>query len=147
MVDRRDVGSWLSGPGAGTRADVGYPGERLGRPETGDGSVAGFGRRLGGVIVDWLLALLIGGALVGSGPFPPLVVFLAQHLLLVATAGGTIGHRLFGLRVETVAGTHPTPLQAIGRALLLTLAVPALIWDADQRGWHDKAVGTLVARR
>jgi hypothetical protein len=30
--------------------------------------------------------------------------------------------------------------------VLLALAVPALIWDADQRGLHDKAVGTLVAR-
>ena len=39
------------------------------------------------------------------------------------------------------------PLRAAGRAVLLGLAVPALIFDADQRGLHDRAVGTVVARR
>jgi hypothetical protein len=32
------------------------------------------------------------------------------------------------------------------RAVLLSLAVPALIWDRDQRGMHDRFTG-LVLRR
>ena len=29
---------------------------------------------------------------------------------------------------------------------LLCLLIPAVIWDADQRGLHDRYAGTLVAR-
>ena len=147
MVDRRDLGSWLEGPGAATGSAQAYPGERLGRPQDGPGSVARFGRRLVALAVDWLLAVLIARALVGDGSFAPLLVFLAEQLLLVGTVSATIGHRVAGLRVETLDAAPAGPLRAIGRSLLLVLALPALIWDADQRGLHDRAVGTLVARR
>ena len=47
MVDRRDVASWLEGPGAQRPdADTDYPGRRLGMPQQGAGSLARFGRRL-----------------------------------------------------------------------------------------------------
>jgi uncharacterized RDD family membrane protein YckC len=127
-----------------------HPGQRLGRPATGTGSVGRFGRRLVGVLVDWVIALLIASALLrsaGWGSFGPLIVFLTEQVVLVGTAGGTIGHRLVGLRVERLDGGPAGPIRALGRSLLLCLGVPALIWDADQRGLHDKAVGTLVVRR
>jgi uncharacterized RDD family membrane protein YckC len=146
VVDRRDLGSWLDGPG-GVSPVQDYPGQRLGRPRDGDGSVGRFGRRLGGLAVDWLIALVIARGMIGTGSLAPLGVFLAEHLLLVGTVGATIGHRLFGLRVETLAGAHPGPLRTVVRSLLLVLAVPALIMDADQRGLHDRSVGTIVARR
>ena len=124
-----------------------FPGERLGRPARGPGSVARPGRRLLGIVIDWVLALLIANAFLHPlASLGPLLVLLAEHSVLVGTAGGTIGHRLVGARVETVAGGRPSLLQSLGRAVLLTLAVPALIWDSDQRGLHDKAAGTLVAR-
>jgi uncharacterized RDD family membrane protein YckC len=146
MVDRRDLGSWLDGPGRAAPVQD-YPGQRLGRPRDGDGSVGRFGRRLGGLVVDWAIALVIGRALFGEASLAPLGVFLAEHLLLVGTAGATIGHRLFGVRVETLQGAHPGPLAAVVRSLLLVLAVPPLVMDADQRGLHDRAAGTVVARR
>ena len=31
-------------------------------------------------------------------------------------------------------------------AVLLCLAIPALIWDRDQRGLHDKAAQTVLVR-
>jgi hypothetical protein len=31
--------------------------------------------------------------------------------------------------------------------VLLCLSVPALIWDRDQRGLHDKAAKTVLVRR
>jgi uncharacterized RDD family membrane protein YckC len=147
VVDRRDLGAWLDGPGAGLPAVQDYPGQRLGRPQDGDGSVGRFGRRLGGLVVDWAIALLIARFLIGNGSLAPLAVFLAEHVLLVGTAGATIGHRVFGLRVETVAGAHPGPLKALVRSLLVVLVVPPLVMDADARGLHDRAVGTIVARR
>jgi uncharacterized RDD family membrane protein YckC len=147
VVDRRDLGSWLDGPGAGLPAVQDYPGQRLGRPRDGDGSVGRFGRRLGGLAVDWAIALLIARLLIGNGSLAPLAVFLAEHVLLVGTVGATIGHRVFGLRVETLAGAHPGPVKAAVRSLLVVLAIPPLVMDADQRGLHDRAVGTIVARR
>jgi uncharacterized RDD family membrane protein YckC len=148
MVGRRDVGSWLEGPG-GTGPAQDHPGQRLGRPAEGAGSVASFGRRLVALVVDWAACVLIAQGLlsdVGPRELMALVVLLAENVLLVGTAGCTLGHRLLGLRVETVAGTAPGLGRAAVRSLLLVLAVPPLIWDADQRGLHDKAAGTLVAR-
>ena len=149
-MDRRDVGSWLSGPGNGPSGETPerpYPGAGLGRPQEGSGAVAGWGRRLGGIWVDWALALLIANAFLRSwNDFGPLAVLLTMHVLLVGTAGGSIGHRLFGLRVERVTGGLPGPLRALIRAALLGLVVPALISDRDRRGLHDKAAGTVVAR-
>ena len=150
MVGRRELGSWLEGPGRGTPAqEGGYPGRRLGLPETGPGSVAGFGRRLVALGIDWGASLLIAGAFLqslGWGSFAPLVVFLVEHLLLVGTLGYTVGHRLLGLRVAPVPGGRARPQAALIRTLLLGLAVPALIWDRDQRGLHDRAAGTVVVR-
>jgi uncharacterized RDD family membrane protein YckC len=111
--------------------------------------VGSFPRRLGGLAIDWLLCVLIAQGLLASvGPreVMALAVLLAENVVLVGTAGATLGHRLVGLRVETVDGAPPGPIRALARSVLLVLAVPPLIWDADQRGLHDKAAGTLVAR-
>jgi uncharacterized RDD family membrane protein YckC len=108
-----------------------------------------FGRRLVALVVDWVVALLIAGWLLrsaGLGQFGPLLVLLVENVVLVGTAGATIGHRLLGLRVETVDGKAPGPVKALVRSVLLCLAIPPLVWDADQRGLHDRWAGTLVAR-
>ncbi len=150
MARRSDRPSWLEGPGAPPGAGQGYyPGERLGRPRDGAGSVAGFGRRLLGLLLDWVIALLVARLLfrgTGGGAFGPLLVLLVDSAVLVGTLGSTIGHRAVGLRVETLPGAAPGLLRATARALLLCLAVPPLIWDRDQRGLHDRAAGTLVVR-
>jgi uncharacterized RDD family membrane protein YckC len=150
-VGRREaLGGWLDGPGGRRRraeADEAFTvGARLGRPVDGRGSVASFGRRLAGVAIDWAIALVVARALAGPGPWAPLAVFAVENLLLVGTIGTTIGHRLVGVRVELVAGGAPGPARAATRTALLCLVAPALVWDADHRGLHDKAAGTLVAR-
>ena len=148
MVDRRDIGSWLDGPGVASGTSQAFPGERLGRPQTGSGSVGRPGRRIVGIAIDWLIALLIARTfLTGMPPsLSPLVVLLTEQVLLVSTLGFSIGHRIVGLHVEAVDGGRASPVQGLIRSVLLVLAVPALIWDADQRGLHDKAAKTLVAR-
>lgn len=138
------MGSWLEGPPGAP--DAGYPGQRLGRPEEGSRSVARFGRRLAGIAVDWVICLLIARWLFGDAPLAPLGVLAVEHLLLVGTVGSSIGHRVAGLRVETVPGGWAGPVRAAVRTALLCLVIPAFIWDADQRGLHDKAAGTVLAR-
>jgi uncharacterized RDD family membrane protein YckC len=149
MVDRRGLGSWLEPlrPASGDAAA--YPGERLGRPEDGPRSIAGFARRLVALCVDWVLCLFIANGLLRGlhlGSFGPVLVLFVENLLLVGTLGATLGHRLFGMRVETVPGGAPGPGRAAVRSLLLCLAIPPLLWDADQRGLHDRLAGTVIAR-
>lgn len=100
-----------------------------------------------GLVVDWVLALLISRWLFGAAPLGPLAVLAVEHLLLVGTLGSSLGHRLVGLRVETVAGGFAGPARAAIRTALLCLVIPAAIWDADQRGLHDKAAGTVLVKR
>jgi uncharacterized RDD family membrane protein YckC len=149
VVTRRDVGSWLEPRRPASGDAAAYPGARLGRPADGPSALAGFGRRLAALAVDWVLCLLIAGWLLrhaGLGQFAPLLVLFVENVLLVSTLGATVGHRLFGMRVEAVTGARPGPWRALVRSLLLCLAVPPLVWDADHRGLHDRAAGTLVAR-
>jgi uncharacterized RDD family membrane protein YckC len=43
--------------------------------------------------------------------------------------------------------TRPVqPLRVLLRQVLVCLAVPAMIWDLDGRGLHDKAAGTVLVR-
>jgi uncharacterized RDD family membrane protein YckC len=153
MVDRRDIGSWLQGPGS-LNPDAQPPGVRLGLPADGPGSVARLGRRAGAIIVDFvlcdLIASLFGYSLTGPNSggraFIPLLVFAVENVLLVGTAGFTVGHRLFRLQVRRLQGGLPGPFLALVRTILLCLAVPALIWDRDQRGIHDRVPGTVLVR-
>ena len=145
MVDRKDIGSWLTGPD--TSGISKYPGERLGLPETGPGSIARAGRRIVAILVDWGIALLISNAAFGADPWANLAVFAAEQMLLVGTLGYSIGHRLAGIHVVRLGGGPAGPLAAVVRALLLCLVIPAVIFDPDHRGLHDKAMNTVLVRR
>jgi uncharacterized RDD family membrane protein YckC len=122
-------------------------------PERGPGSLARFGRRLLAVLVDWLLCTVIAAGLMGYrlgegglGPFKPLAVFFLMNVLLVGTLGFTIGHRLLGIRVVRLDGASAGPLLATIRTILLVVVIPAVIWDRDTRGFHDKLAGTVPVR-
>ena len=133
-----------------------YPGERLGRPQTGQGSIARFGRRFVALFIDWMLATLIVNAVTGSWssvqnaqPAHQLFVYgvwLALMVVTVPLAGGTLGHRLCGMAVTPLSGGWPGLWRPAVRALLLALLIPALVWDSDSRGFHDKVAGTLLVR-
>jgi uncharacterized RDD family membrane protein YckC len=145
VVDRKDIGSWLSGPD--TSGISKYPGERLGLPETGPGSIARAGRRIAAIMIDWGIALLISNFAFGGNSWATLAVFAVEQTLLVGTLGYSIGHRAVGISVVRAGGGAPGPLAALVRAVLLCLVVPAVIFDPDQRGLHDKAMNTLLIRR
>ena len=156
MVDRKDIGSWLEGPNARTHGGGDYPGQRLGMPREGSGAIGRFGRRVLGVLIDWTLCTLIAYGVFGV-PLPftemagargwvVLVVFAVENLLLVGTLGFTIGHRIAGLRVRSISGAPARPLQVVVRTALLCLFLPAMFWDRDGRGLHDKAAGTVLVR-
>ncbi|MCU1565518.1 MAG: hypothetical protein JWQ56_455 [Pseudarthrobacter sp.] len=145
MVDRKDLGSWLTGPD--TSGISKYPGERLGLPESGPGSIARAGRRIVAILIDWGIALLISNFAFGGDAWANLAIFAIEQILLIGTLGYSIGHRVMGIHVVRAGGGAPGPLAALVRSVLLCLVIPAVIFDPDHRGLHDKAMNTLLLRR
>ncbi|MEQ6898412.1 RDD family protein [Microbacterium sp. KR10-403] len=133
-----------------------HPGERLGLPDSGRGSIARFGRRLGALAIDLACATIIGyaffhhvDAVTGmpvADPIATNIIFALVQIVFIPTLGGSPGHRLLGMRVVPLKGGWVGLWRPIVRTALLFLVLPALIWDADQRGLHDKAAGTVLIR-
>lgn len=134
-----------------------YPGERLGLPSEGPGSIARFGRRVGALVIDWGAATVIAMAFFGYRPFDlpeeagltqfaPLLVFAAIQVVFIPFLAGSPGHRIAGMRLELASGGWTGIWRPMVRSALLVLAIPALIWDTDHRGLHDKAAGTVLVR-
>jgi uncharacterized RDD family membrane protein YckC len=151
----RVSGSWLDGPGGGSLATdpSSYAGERLGLPQEGPRSVAGMGRRLGALFIDWGIALLIVSPFTGHRAFAPgsnspwvLAVFAAEYIVLVSLVGRTIGMRLCGIGIMRLDGGRVAFPWVVVRTILLLLVVPAVIYDRDRRGLHDKAADCVVVR-
>jgi len=145
VVERKDVASWLDGPG-GRRPAAGepdFPGQRLGRPERGPGAVAGFGPRIVAYLIDSVACALIAWGTFRD-PGYTLAIFAGEVLVLTWLAGGSAGQVVRGLRVVRM-DNRPLglPRTALRTALLLLL-IPAVIWDRDGRGLHDKAAGSVV---
>jgi uncharacterized RDD family membrane protein YckC len=145
-------------PGTGPTEEFRYPGNRLGLPEDGPGSVAGWGRRLLALLLDWLIAGLVASVVVGKPMwaggndynFSHLAIFFVMTAILTGLAGGTIGHRICGLRVMNLKTKDPKQVGLPGgllRSLLICLLIPAVVFDRDHRGLHDLAVKTVVVRR
>jgi len=127
-----------------------WPGERLGLPNEGPRSVGRVGRRLAAIAVDWaianVIALLAGPYASTAQSWTTLAVFALMQVIFIPTIGGSIGHRVLGMRVVAVAGGWVGVWRPVLRTLLLVLVLPALIWDSDQRGFHDKVAGTVLIR-
>ena len=75
-----------------------------------------------------------------------MLIFVVLQIVFIPTIGGSIGHRLVGLRVVALGGGWVGLWRPIVRSLLLSIVIPALVWDSDQRGFHDKMAGTVLIR-
>ncbi|MFC8530663.1 RDD family protein [Nocardia sp. NPDC057227] len=146
----RITGSWLSGPAAepGGPAAAGYRGEQFGLPEQGAGSVAGMGRRVVAVFLDWMIAVGISALIVrGVNANLPLLIWFVIGIAAVTLFGFTPGQYFARLRVGRIEGPVPVGfVRALARQALLVFVIPALFTDADGRGMHDRATGTVLVR-
>jgi|SRR5690606_25553607 len=124
-----------------------WPGERLGLPEEGPRSIGRIGRRILALLIDWGLAVLISVAFFNYDPWANLAIFALAQIVFLTVFNGSIGHLVVGLRVVPLEGGWIGWWRPIVRTLLLCLVIPAVIWDRDQRGLHDKAAGTVLVRR
>lgn len=126
-------------------------------PRTGTGSIARPGRRIGALLIDYLAATIIATGFLGYDQFAlpseagltmfaPMAVFAVLQILFIPTAGGSPGHRIVGMRLVRLDGGWVGVWRPIVRTLLLVIVIPAVVFDADQRGLHDKATGLVLIR-
>ncbi len=124
-----------------------WPGQRLGLPATGSRSVGRFGRRLGAIAIDWAIAVVISAAFFSYEPLVTLLIFVGLQVLMTIVVNASIGHALLGLRVVPMEGGLLGVWRPIVRALLIALVIPAMVWDDNNRGLHDRASRTILLRR
>jgi uncharacterized RDD family membrane protein YckC len=122
-----------------------YPGEQFGLPERGPRSVAGMGRRLLALLIDWLASLVVSLAIFHTAGWT-LVIFSIEVFVLTALTGFTLGKRVLGLRVARLDGRPVGFPWALVRTILLITVIPPLVSDRDLRGLHDRAANTIVIR-
>ena len=159
----RPYGDWLSGTNLPDSAagHSEFPGQRLGLPRSGAGSIAGMGRRIAAMLADWMIAYGLAGLAVGVGlisreqllysPVGPSLI-MGIWLLLGAVSvrlyGFSPGQLLLGMRVASIDNRQQVGIgRALARGVLVGLVVPALFTDSDGRGIQDRVTSTAVVRR
>ena len=108
--------------------------------------VAGLGRRIVALLVDWGLASAISAGFFNYQPLVTLGIFALMTWAMVATLSASIGHLVVGLAVRTAGRGPAGPIRALVRTVLLCLVIPAVVWGKDGRGLHDVAAATVVTR-
>ena len=148
----RITGSWLSGPNAADPNEPSpgdYPGELLGLPQSGAGSLVSMMRRIVALFVDWFVAMGIAALIVRGGSVNTLtlLVWFVIGIVTVALFGFSPGQFFLRMRVIRVDAAAPVGfVRALVRQVLLIFVVPALFTDSDGRGMHDRATGTALVR-
>jgi uncharacterized RDD family membrane protein YckC len=132
-----------------------YPGERVGLPQAGPGSLAGWGRRIAALAVDWLICTVVAVVLFsprvldGNGWYrwAVLTTFFLETAVLCVLAGGSAGQLICRLAVGRVDRSPLGFGRSLLRAALVCVVLPAVIVGTDRRGLHDLAAGTVVVNR
>jgi uncharacterized RDD family membrane protein YckC len=108
---------------------------------------AQFGRRFAALLIDWALCLMIASCYADPRvvAWPPIVVLILFNALFIGPFGRTPGMSLARIRcVSAIDGGGIGVLRGLLRGALLALLIPAIIMDADRRGLHDRAAGSIV---
>ena len=110
------------------------------------------GRRMLGVLIDWLLCVAIAKGFFDGGqrwpePYVAPLIFIAQYLFFAALGGATPGHRIVGLKIVRFSdGGMPTPVQALIRTGLLVLIITAITFDQNGRGINERLSNTVLVK-
>jgi len=126
---------------------------RLGLPDNVPGSLAGLGRRIAAFSLDYFASMAVAhlldrniDPLGNSFRILTLEVMFAQMVLLTSLTGSSFGQRLLGMQVTKLDLSRVDALRVIARTALIFLVIPAVVWDRDTRGLHDRLLGTVVVR-
>ena len=115
-------------------------------------------RRLGALLIDWIIAALSAVAIAGVS-YPPAPLdedpsqtfiiigfFVLEVGVLTGLLGRSIGKRLLGMKIENRDGQPIGVPRALLRTVLMVLVLPAIVMTDDKRGMHDLAAGSRVVK-
>ena len=137
-----------------------YPGRRLGLPASGPGSVAGWGRRLLALFIDWTMSRLVVAAFLGQevivptadrqtgdALFLPIFVLGLEIWVLTTLLGGSAAQLMLRVVVRRTKGEPLSAWRALIRTVLLLLVIPPVVYNRDRQGLHDLAVDSIAVMR
>jgi len=131
----------------GVVAEDYWPGKKFGLPQDGPRSTPTYLRRVAGLGIDWTLAVVLSVLFFDYNGWWTLALFVLLNVVGGLLLAGSPGHLLAGIRIAPIRGGALGLLAPLVRPLLIALVIPALIVDEDQRGVHDRLVGTILVRR
>lgn len=112
-----------------------------------------FGRRVVAFLIDWFASVLVAlaafpqfGYGTNESMLLTVVVFAVEVTVLTWLTGASFGQRILGLRVVSIQGGRLPLWRVVVRTLLLLLVIPAVVYDDQGRGLHDRVAGSVVVR-
>ncbi|GAA4964153.1 hypothetical protein GCM10025331_65060 [Actinoplanes utahensis] len=108
---------------------------------------AGLGPRLGAIVIDQILFVLVASlyASPSATPWPAVLVLVVANTFFLGLFGQTPGMRLCRVRCAAYPEDGVIGLfRGLIRAVLLALFIPAIILNSQGRGLHDRAAGSIV---
>ena len=132
-----------------------YPGQTIGLPETGRGSLASWWARVAALVLDWGASMLVATFLFGDGVIREggwkawmiLAVFFVQSSVLTALAGSSFGQLLARIGVRRLDGKRLGWGTSLLRAGMISLVLPTVVIGAERRALNDLVLGTVVVNR
>lgn len=114
---------------------------------------AWFGRRIVAFLIDWFASVLVAllafpqfGYGTNASMLATLLVFALEVIVLTWLTGASFGQRILGLRVVSIDGGRLPLWRVVVRTALILLVIPAVVYDDQGRGLHDRAAGSMVVR-
>lgn len=134
---------------------VEYPGQSIGLPESGRGSLATWRARIAALLVDWAASMVVAVFAFGVGvlrdggwrAWMVLAVFFVQKAILTALVGGSFGQILARVSIVRLDGEPLGWWRAIARTAMVCVVLPAVVIGAERRGLDDLVLGTAAVRR
>lgn len=129
-----------------------YPGQRIGLPETGRGSLASWFARVAALVLDWAACMIVAVAIFGTGvlrdagwkAWMVLAVFFVESTVLTALIGSSFGQYVARIGVFRLDGRRLGWGRAALRAGMICLVLPTIVVGADRRALNDLLLGTFV---
>jgi len=115
---------------------------------------AGYGRRFAAICIDWFACLAAARVLYSKAPYgspesslATLCVFALEVIIFTWLIQASFGQRIVGIMITRTDGSRLGLGRVVIRTVLLCLVIPVVIVDAQGRGLHDRAAGSIVIRR
>lgn len=114
---------------------------------------AWFVRRVVAFLIDWFASVLVAvlvfpqfGYGTNESMLATLLIFTGEVIVLTWLTGASFGQRITGLRVISIEGGRLPLWRVVVRTALILLVIPAVVYDDQGRGLHDRVAGSVVVR-